>query len=83
MWDKQFEVKVLGIDMDNKRIDLGIKQLKENPWLSVRSKYEIGSEVKGSVIVRVRNGYIVEIEKVWRHISHWKSLAGLKNQIQY
>jgi ribosomal protein S1 len=57
------EVKVLGIDMDNKRIDLGIKQLKENPWLSVRSKYEIGSEVKGAVVVRVRNGYIVEIEK--------------------
>lgn len=57
------EVKVLGIDIENKRIDLGIKQLKENPWFSARSKYEPGSEVKGSVITRVRNGYIVEIEK--------------------
>lgn len=56
------EVKVLKVDIDSGKIDLGMKQLKENPWASARSKYSLDSEVKGKVIVRLKNGYIVEIE---------------------
>lgn len=56
------EVKVLKVDMENGKIDLGMKQLKENPWIAAKSKYSLDSEVKGTVIVRVKNGYVVEIE---------------------
>jgi len=61
--DDKIEAKIIKIDKENGKIDLSLKDLKENPWHSVRSKYPVGSEVKGSVIVRLKHGYIIEVEK--------------------
>ncbi|MEF3254308.1 MAG: S1 RNA-binding domain-containing protein [Deferribacterales bacterium] len=57
------EAKILKIDRENGKIDLGIKQLKINPWESAKSKYPVNSEVKGTIVVKLKNGYIVEVEK--------------------
>lgn len=56
------EVQVLGIDTEERRISLGMKQLQENPWDTIGERYQVGSKVHG----RVRNltdfGAFVEIE---------------------
>ena len=56
------EAKVLGIDAENKRISLGMRQLEVNPWIMVQEKYPPGTVVRG----RVRNitdfGIFVGIE---------------------
>ena len=46
---EEVEVKVLEIDSEKRRISLGMKQCKPNPWLDLQKNYKIGSEVEGEV----------------------------------
>ncbi len=59
----EVEVQVLGVDTDDRRISLGMKQLQPNPWQTVHERYRVGQTVRG----RVRNltdfGAFVEIEE--------------------
>jgi small subunit ribosomal protein S1 len=43
------ELQVLDIDRERKRISLGLKQLKPDPWKELAQKYPPGSAVKGKV----------------------------------
>ncbi len=56
------EVQVLGVDTEEKRISLGMKQLQENPWDNIQERYPVGTKIHG----RVRNltdfGAFVELE---------------------
>lgn len=58
----EVEVQVLGVDTEERRISLGMKQLQPNPWQTVHDRYHIGQTVRG----RVRNltdfGAFIEIE---------------------
>ena len=60
---EEVEVLVLGIDTDDRRISLGMKQLQSNPWETILERFHVGSTVRG----RVRNltdfGAFVEIEE--------------------
>ena len=46
---EEVEVKVLEIDSEKRRISLGMKQCKPNPWLDLQKNYQIGAEVEGEV----------------------------------
>ena len=46
---EEVEVIVLEIDSPKRRISLGMKQCKPNPWLDLQANYKIGSEVEGEV----------------------------------
>ena len=46
---EEVEVIVLEIDSPKRRISLGMKQCKPNPWLDLQKNYKIGSEVEGEV----------------------------------
>ena len=46
---EEVEVIVLEIDSEKRRISLGMKQCKPNPWLDLQNNYEIGAEVEGEV----------------------------------
>lgn len=43
------EAIVLDIDIANRRISLGMKQLQPNPWDHLSDKFPVGSQVKGTV----------------------------------
>lgn len=47
----EVEVVVLGVDPGRRRISLGMKQLKPNPWVTVAEKYPVGTILQG----RIRN----------------------------
>jgi ribosomal protein S1 len=53
---------VLHVDPENERFSLGIKQLLEDPWDVINSKYNQGVEAEGKVTKKVGNGYLVELE---------------------
>ncbi len=59
----QVEAVVLSIARDDKKISLGIRQLEENPWTKVASKYTTGTRVSGSVRNLTSYGAFVEIEE--------------------
>lgn len=60
---EEVEVQVLGIDPDERRISLGIKQLQENPWDTIAERFQVGSQVKGKVRNLTDFGAFVEIEE--------------------
>ena len=46
---QEVEAVVLGIDKDNKKISLGIKQLTQDPWEKVAEHYPVGSIIDGEI----------------------------------
>ena len=45
----EVEVMVLEIDQERRRISLGLKQCKENPWEAFASQHEMGSRITGAI----------------------------------
>ena len=55
------DVIILGIDVDQRRISLGHKQLVENPWKAFGYAYKIGTGVEGKIVRIIEKGVIVEL----------------------
>ena len=47
--DEKIKVMILEIDHDKRRISLGLKQTKSNPWTEFANKYGIGDKVEGRI----------------------------------
>lgn len=63
--NQQLNVKIIKIDKTNRRIDLGLKQLEENPWNSISKDYPIHSQVNAKVVNISGNGiYALVDEKI-------------------
>jgi ribosomal protein S1 len=58
----EVEVQVLGVDTEDKRISLGMKQLQENPWDTIGARYPVGTKIRGKVRNITDFGAFVEIE---------------------
>ena len=55
------EVVVLGVDPENKRISLGLKQTTEDPWDQIAQQFAAGVESEGRVVRLVEDGVIVDL----------------------
>jgi small subunit ribosomal protein S1 len=71
----EVEAIVLGIDVDNERISLGIKQLAEDPWSAVPKRYPVGTRIKGTVTSVTDFGVFVEIEEGVEGLVHVSQLS--------
>jgi small subunit ribosomal protein S1 len=58
---EEIETIVLGIDKQNKRVSLGIKQLREDPWSKVDKYFSVGDDVTGEVIKITGFGAIIKL----------------------
>ena len=47
--DDEIEAVVLGINRDEQKISLGVRQLDANPWDLAEEKYPVGSKVSGKI----------------------------------
>ena len=56
------EVMVLGVDPNNHKINLGLKQLQPNPWPEIAEKYPVGSVVDAEVVLNSNFGVFVKLE---------------------
>jgi small subunit ribosomal protein S1 len=55
------DVVIMGIDKDNRKLQLGHKQLEEDPWNTLQDTFAIGSVHEGTVIRRDDKGAIVQL----------------------
>jgi len=69
------EAVVLGIDVDNERISLGIKQLAEDPWNQIPRRFPPGTKIKGPVTSVTDFGVFVELEEGIEGLIHVSQLA--------
>jgi ribosomal protein S1 len=57
----KIEAVILSIDEDSKKVALGIKQLKQDPWKTVETDYPVESLVKGTVTKITNYGAFVKL----------------------
>ena len=58
----EVEAIVLGIDMANRKISLGLKQIGENPWKNIAEKYSVGTKIEGQIKNMTDFGMFIGIE---------------------
>jgi small subunit ribosomal protein S1 len=92
--DQDIECVVIGVDKENEKISLGLKQKTPSPWESVEQRYPVGARVKGKVVnimnygafVRLENGIegLVHISEMsWtRRLSHPGEMVNLGDEIE-
>ncbi|PYS46194.1 MAG: 30S ribosomal protein S1 [Acidobacteria bacterium] len=74
----EVEVEVLSVDPKARRISLGMKQIQDNPWQTLKERYKVGDRVKG----RVRNltdfGAFIEVEEGVDGLVHVSDISWAK-----
>ena len=60
---QDIEAQVLGINRDEQKISLGIRQLESNPWDHAEAKYPAGTHVKGQIRNLTSYGAFIELEE--------------------
>jgi small subunit ribosomal protein S1 len=61
--DQEIEAVVLGINREEQKISLGIRQLEANPWDKAMEKYPAGAHVKGKIRNLTSYGAFIELEE--------------------
>ena len=59
---QEVEAVVLGINIEEQKISLGVRQLEPNPWENVESRFPIGHQIKGEVRNLTPYGAFIELE---------------------
>ena len=57
----QIDVIILNIDKENRKLQLGHKQLEEDPWNSLQETFSIGSVHEGTVVKKDDKGAVVQL----------------------
>ncbi len=57
----EIDVMILGVDVEQRRISLGHKQIEDNPWDRFGETYRVGTEVEGKIVRIIEKGVIVEL----------------------
>ena len=72
------EAVILTLDRDERKMSLGIKQLKEDPWTNIEDKYPVGSKHTAKVRNFTNFGIFVEIEEGVDGLIHISDLSWTK-----
>ncbi len=60
---QEIEAIVLGVNKEEQKISLGVRQLEPNPWDEIESRYMIGKQVSGEVRNMTAYGAFIELEE--------------------
>lgn len=59
----EVETKILGYDLDERKVSLGIKQVLPNPWENIAKSYPVGTRLKKAVKKITNAGAFIELEE--------------------
>ncbi|HEX6172886.1 MAG TPA: 30S ribosomal protein S1, partial [Candidatus Binatia bacterium] len=69
------EAKVLGVNVENERFSLGIKQLATDPWKVIAERFPVGTRVKGQVTSVPEFGVFVRLDEGVEGLIHVSQLS--------
>jgi small subunit ribosomal protein S1 len=72
---QQVRAVVLGVDIENERFSLGIKQLESDPWSNIENKYAVGTQHDVKVTKSADFGVFVELESDIEGLIHISELT--------
>lgn len=58
---EKLDVIVLGVDVEQRKISLGHKQIQDNPWDSLEKEYSAGTNTGGKIVRIIEKGIIIEL----------------------
>ncbi len=71
----EVEAVVLGIEIEQERVSLGVKQLTADPWHSVAQRYPLNTKVRGRISSVADFGVFVELEEGIEGLIHISQLS--------
>ncbi len=74
----EVEAVILTLDRDERKVSLGLKQLKEDPWENIEVKYPVGSKHTAKVRNFTNFGIFVELEEGVDGLIHISDLSWTK-----
>ena len=75
---EEVEAVILTLDRDERKMSLGIKQLREDPWEAIENKYPLGSKHTAKVRNFTNFGVFVELEEGVDGLIHISDLSWTK-----
>ena len=75
---EDIECVILNIDRDERKMSLGLKQLKQDPWAEINDRYPLNSKQKGVVRNFTNFGLFVELEEGIDGLVHISDLSWSK-----
>lgn len=72
------EAVVLTLDTENKRVSLGIKQIKANPWNVIEEKYPVGTIIEGRIKNITDFGLFIGIDEEIDGLVHISDISWIK-----
>ncbi len=75
---EEVEAEILTLDRDERKMSLGIRQLKEDPWANIETKYPVGSKHTAKVRNFTNFGIFVELEEGVDGLIHISDLSWTK-----
>ncbi len=76
--DQEIECMVIGVDKENEKISLGLKQKTPSPWESVEERYPVGKRVKGTVVNIMNYGAFIRLEDGIEGLVHISEMSWTK-----
>jgi len=74
----QVDVVVLGVDLQNRKISLGLKQVGDNPWQSISDRYPVGTKLEGQIKNMTDFGMFIGIEEGIDGLVHVSDISWTK-----
>ena len=74
----EVEAEILTLDREERKMSLGIRQLKEDPWAEIETKYPVGSKHTAKVRNFTNFGIFVELEEGVDGLIHISDLSWTK-----
>jgi small subunit ribosomal protein S1 len=75
---KTVPVVVLKYDRERGRVSLGMKQLSDDPWITVSERYIVGTKVSGKVVSLADYGAFIELEEGVEGLIHVSEMSWTK-----
>ena len=75
------KVRIIKINHETHRISLGMKQLQEDPWSAIETRYQIGQKLKGRVTNIADYGAFVELEPGIEGLIHVSEMSWTKKNV--
>jgi small subunit ribosomal protein S1 len=78
---QQVKVRIIKINHETHRISLGMKQLQEDPWSNIETRYHVGQRLKGRVTNIADYGAFVELEPGIEGLIHVSEMSWTKKNV--
>ncbi|HCO49053.1 MAG TPA: 30S ribosomal protein S1 [Spirochaetaceae bacterium] len=75
---QEIELKVIRLELEEKRINLSLKHFSQDPWFTFEEKYHVNDIVKGKVTKLTDYGAFIELEEGIEGLAHISEFSWVK-----